>query len=214
LFATVAARLLPFAARFTLTFLLLLVLWPFVSPLYARTMATAGGKLLVTVSLLPSGSHLEVRDRRVWIFRPVTKVDGSRGVASVNVLDDATYFNCVLLASLIVATPSLRWSATAKALGLGLALLASLHFADLYVKLKWTAIYPGLRLYGVVPEAASPATVKLYEWLYAFFSVIGFGLFPILVWIGVVGLWWPRRGSNAVRTTGRRRAASGEQPEK
>ncbi len=214
MFATVAARLLPFAARFTLTFLLLLVIWPFVSPLYARTMAAAGGKLLNTVSLLPSGSHLEVRDRRVWIFRPVTKVDGSRGLAGVNVLDDATYFNCVLLASLIVATPSLRWSATAKALGLGLALLASLHLADLYVKLKWTAIYPGLRLYGVVPEAASPATVKLYEWLYAFFSVIGFGLFPILVWIGVVGVWWPRRGSNAVQTTGRRRTASGEQPEK
>ncbi|HZY30057.1 MAG TPA: hypothetical protein VFF86_00300 [Candidatus Methylomirabilis sp.] len=208
MFATVAARLLPFAARFTLTFLLLLVLWPFVSPLYARTMATAGGKLLDTVSLLPSGSHLEVRDRRVWIFRPVTKVDGSRGLAGVNVLDDATYFNCVLLASLIVATPSLRWSATAQALGLGLALLASLHFADLYVKLKWTAIYPGLRLHGILPEAASPATVKLYEWLYAFFSVIGFGLFPILVWIGVVRLCWPRRGSNARQRHGKRRKAN------
>jgi hypothetical protein len=34
--------------------------------------------------------------------------------------------------------------------------------------------------------------LRIYEWLYAFFSVIGFGLFPILVWIGVVSLWWPR----------------------
>ena len=194
---TLAARLLPFAARFILTFLLFLAVWPVVSPLYARAMAAAGGTLLHAVSSLPPGSRLEAKDRRVWIFRPVTKVDGSFGMAGVNVLDDSTYFNGVLLASLIVATPFLRWPAKVKAFGLGLSLLASLHFADLYVKLRWTAIFPGLRLQGVVPEPASAVTVKLYEWLYAFFSVIGFGLFPILVWIGVISLWWARGGEGA-----------------
>ncbi len=202
--ATLAARLLPFAARFLLTFALLLAVWSFVSPLYARGMAAAGGTLLDAASLLPPGSRLEARDRRVWIFRPVTKTDGSRAVAGVNVLDDATTFNFVLLISLIAATPSLRWRGQAKALCLGLAVLALLHLADLYVKLRWTAIYPGLRQVGVIPEAASPATVKIFEWLYAFFSVLGFGLFPILVWIGAVSLWWPRGTLSPSQITARK----------
>lgn len=212
MFATLAARLLPFAARFLLTFLLLLALWPLASPLYARAMAAAGGAVLDTVSLLPPGSHLEARDRRVWIFRPVTKVDGSPGMAGINVLDDSTYFNFVLLASLIAATPSLGWPGKAKAFALGGALLAFLHLADLYVKLRWTAIFPGLRLHGVVPEAASPATVKSYEWLYAFFSVIGFGLFPILVWVGVMSLWWARGGQAPGKTDGKKRTGSEGRP--
>jgi len=195
LLATLAAKLLPFAGRFILAFALLLAVWPLLSPLYAEVMAAAGRRLLTATSLLSPRSRLEVRDRRVWIFRPVTKVDGSPGVAGVNVLDDASYFNAVLLAALIVATPALPWLAKAKGLALGLTSLAILHLADLYVKLRWTALFPGLRLHGVIPEAASPATVKTYEWLYAFFSVIGFGLFPILVWIGVLGLWWPRNPS-------------------
>ncbi len=202
MFTTLADRLLAFAARFLLAFLLLLAIWPFASPLYARAMAAAGGAVLDRLSLLPPGSHLEARDRRVWIFRPVTKADGSQGMAGINVLDDATYFNFVLLASLIVATPSIGWSGKAKAFCLGSVVLASLHLADLYVKLKWTGTYPGLRGYGVIPEAASPAALKSYEWLYAFFSVIGFGLFPILVWIGVISLWWARGAKDAARTRG------------
>jgi hypothetical protein len=195
LFAALATSLLRFAARFLLIFLLLLALWPFVSGLYARATAAAGGTVLRAVSLLPTGSHLEARDRRVWIFRPVTKVDGSRGMAGVNVLDDATFFNSLLLASLIVATPSLGWASRLKALCLGGALLWFTHLADLYVKLKWIAIYPGLRQHGVVPDPASPATLTIFEWLYAFFSLLGFGLFPILIWIAVVGLWWPFDGA-------------------
>lgn len=167
-------------------------------------MAAAGGTLLNAASLLPHGSHLEARERRVWIFRPVTKVDGSRGTAGINVLDDSTYFNFALLISLIAATPSLRWLEKAKAFCLGGGVLACLHLADLYVKLRWTAIYPGLREHGVIPEAASAATVKMYEWLYAFFSVIGFGLFPILVWIGVVSVWWPRDAKNPGQVTVRK----------
>lgn len=195
MFAALASRLFPFAARFLVTFVLLLAIWPFVSPLYARATAAAGGTVLKALALLPTGSHLEARDRRVWMFRPVTKVDGSRGMAGVNVLDDTTFVNLLLLPSLIVATPSLGWMNRAKALGLGAGLLWLLHLADLYVKLKWISIFPGLSLHGVVPDAASPATLKLFEWLYAFFSVIGFGLFPILVWIGVVSLCWRREGA-------------------
>jgi hypothetical protein len=200
LFAALASRLLPFAGRLLVTFLILLALWPFVSPLYARAMAAAGTTVLTTLSVLPPGSHLEARDRRVWVFRPVTKVDGSPGTAGMNVLDDNTYFNFVLFISLIAATP-LPWIRKAKAAALGAAVLGSLHLVDLYVKLKWTAIYPGLRAHGVVPEPASAATLKVLEWLYAFFSVLGFGLFPILIWIGVVSLWWDRGKKNLTPLT-------------
>ncbi len=197
--ATLAGSLLPSAGRFIVAFLLLLACWRAISPWYASAIAAGAGRLLHALSLIPPGSRLEARDQRVWIFRPVTKIDGSPGMAGVNVLDDATYFNAVLLASLIAATPALRWATKAKALGLGVGLLASLHLADLYVKLKWTAISPALPRLGVTPEAASLATVKLYEWLYAFFSIMGFGLFPILVWIGAVSLWWPRGKKEATR---------------
>lgn len=197
MFRALAARPVSFALRFLLTFLLLLAVWRFISPFYARAMAVAGQGLLRAVSLLPTGSRLEARENRVWIFRPVTKTDGTSAMAGINVLDEATYFNLVILLSLIVATTFLSWSAMAGASAIGLAILALLHLSDLYVKLKWTAIFPGLRLSGVVPEVASPLTLKTFEWLYAFFSLFGFGLFPIVIWVGVVNLWWDRGRTKA-----------------
>lgn len=197
MFRALAARLFRSALWFFLTFLLLLALWPLISPLYARATAAAGGAILRSISLLPPGGRLEARENRVWIVRPVTKLDGTRATARINVLDEGIYFNLVILLSLIVATPFLSWSAKGRASVIGLAILWLLHLSDLYVKLKWTAIYPGLRLAGVLPEAASPITVKTFEWLYAFYSVIAFGLFPLVVWLGVVSIWWNRAGIGA-----------------
>lgn len=197
MFRALGARPFSFALRFLLTFLLLLAVWRFISPFYARAMAVTGQGLLRTVSLLPPGSRLEARENRVWVFRPVTRADGTSAMAGINVLDEAIYFNLVILLSLIVATPSLRWSAMAGASAIGLAVLALLHLSDLYVKLKWTAIFPGLRLSGVIPDVASPLTLKVFEWLYAFFSLFGFGLFPVVIWIGVVSLWWDRGRTKA-----------------
>jgi hypothetical protein len=197
LFRALAPKLLSFTLQFLLTFLLLLALWPFTSPLYARFTAAAGGTLLRTIALLPSGGHLEARENRVWVFRPVTRIDGTTATAGVNVLDEATYFNLVILVSLIVATPSLGWGGKGGAAASGVVVLWLLHLTDLYVKLKWTAIFPGLRLRGVVPEPATLVTVKTFEWLYAFFSVVGFGLFPILVWLGVARLWRKRESAAA-----------------
>ena len=188
MFRALAARLLPFVLRFSLTFLLLFALWPVVSPYYARAMAVTGQALLKTLALMPPEGHLEVRENRVWVFRPVRRSDGTQATAGVNVLDEGTYFNLVILLALVAATPTLDWKGKGTASGLGLAILGLLHLSDLYVKLRWTAIFPDLRSSGVIPEAASPLVLKTYEWLYAFYSVIGFGLFPILVWIGVVSL--------------------------
>ena len=187
-----AAKVLPFSIWFLLTFAALLALWRFISPLYAEAMAVTGQRVLETVSLLSQGSRLVARDNRVWVARPVTRTDGTAATAGINVLDEATYFNLVILLSLIVATPALSWRRKGLASLVGLAVLAVLHLLDLYVKLKWTAIYPGLRMSGIMPEPASPITLKTFEWLYAFFSVIGFGLFPIVIWIGVVSLWTAR----------------------
>jgi len=185
-------RLGPFAVRFALAFLLLLAVWRFFSPFYAQGMAAIGQTLLTATGTLPPGSQLEARDRRVWVTRPVTKVDGSQGMATVNVLDDATYVNIVLLAALTIATPVLAWPARAKVFLAGGAALSILHLIDLAIKLRWTAVYPGLPARGVIPEAASPVAVKAYEWMFAFFSVNGFGLFPILVWFAATAFWWPR----------------------
>ena len=204
MFRVLAAKLLPFAIRFLVTFLLLLILWPVVSPFYARAMAASGQALLRTISLLPRGSRLEARQNRVWILRPVTKIDGTRAMAGINVLDEGTYFNLVILISLVVATPSLRWWKKGVVAATGLAMLWLLHLADLYVKMKWTAVHPGLRQSGVIPEAASPIVLKIFEWLFAFFSVIGFGLFPILVWLGVTWLWLKRGVAGANSASERR----------
>lgn len=191
--ATLRARIGPFAAWFAITLLLLLAVWRFLSPFYAQGMATVGQTILNATGMLPLDSHLEARDRRVWIVRPVTKSDGSAGMATVNVLDDATYVNIILLVSLTVATPLLGLAAKAKVCLAGGAGLSILHLADLYIKLRWTALYPGLQAHGMMPEAAHPFTVKLYEWFYAFFSVNGFGLFPILLWFSAAAFWWPQQ---------------------
>ncbi len=188
-----ASRVLPFSIWFLLTFVALLALWRFISPFYAEAMAVTGQQVLSTLSLISRESRLVARDNRVWVVRPVTKVDGTSATAGLNVLDEGTYFNLVILLSLIVATPGLSWRRKGLASLISFAMLAVLHLLDLYVKLKWTAIYPGLRLSGVIPEPASPITLKTFEWTFAFFSVIGFGLFPIVIWIGVVSLWKAQR---------------------
>jgi len=193
LLATLRARIGHFAVWFTIALLLLLAVWRFLSPFYAQGMATVGQTLLNATGMLPPDSHLEARDRRVWIVRPVTKSDGSAGMATVNVLDDATYVNIILLVSLTIATPLLGLAAKAKVCLAGVAGLSILHLTDLYIKLRWTALYPGLQAHGMMPEAAHPFTVKLYEWFYAFFSVNGFGLFPILLWFAAAAFWWPRQ---------------------
>lgn len=198
-------RLGPFAARFALALLLLLAVWRFLSPLYAQGMAAIGQTVLAATGMLPPGSQLEARDRRVWVTRPVTKLDGSQGTATVNVLDDATYVNIVLLTALTIATPLLAWPARAKVFLTGGAALSVLHLIDLAIKLRWTAVYPGLPAHGVMPEAASPVAVKAYEWVFAFFSVNGFGLFPILVWFAAVAFWWPQPAQTVEVKPGRRR---------
>lgn len=187
-----------------MTFLLLFALWPVVSPFYARAMAATGQAVLKAVALLPPEGRLETRDNRVWVFRPVTRNDGTTATAGINVLDEGTYFNLVILLALIAATPSLRWKAAAGATVTGLAILSLTHLSDLYVKLRWTAIFPGLRASGVVPDAASPLVLKTFEWLFAFYSVIGFGLFPILIWIGVAWLWMGRDAGDVSVTRARK----------
>lgn len=188
MFKALAARLFPFLLRFSLTFLLLLALWPVVSPYYGRAMAATGQTIFRTLALLPPEARLEMRENKVWVIRRVTRSDGTAATAGVNVLDEGTYFNLVILLALITATPTLNWKARGAASVIGLAILGLLHLSDLYVKLRWTAVFPGLHGSGLIPEAASPLTVALFEWLYAFYSVIGFGLFPILIWIGAISL--------------------------
>jgi len=99
----------------------------------------------------------------------------------------------ILFASLVLATPGWPLRQRLRLLGIGLALLALAEFAFFistveYSQRRALPTSTGTVLY---PEGYSRAKDIIATWIYYFFQTMGRGLFPILAYVGVVGVAWP-----------------------
>jgi hypothetical protein len=104
-------------------------------------------------------------------------------------------YSLALAAALILATPG--WSAAERArrLGLALGLLALAEWAFFLVTVEHTQAHPVPTQQGaVLPPGFSPARQVLWGTLYAFFQVMGRGLFPLLIYLGLVAFAWSPPG--------------------
>lgn len=156
--------LVQFALRFLLYFLLLTFLWIALGPLYAALIFT-GANLVFQLDNPPVA-----RVREFYAYR-VTET----GDVPVFAFERyGLFFNAVVLAALLMATPGLVWPSRLRRVALGMALLAVAHVLFVVFQVKASFVNMGLL-------SMSPPAAYAYNWLAVLFGTLGEGLFPLLI---------------------------------
>ncbi len=101
-------------------------------------------------------------------------------------------YDLILFASLMLATPGWPLLQRLRLIGIGLALLTLAEFAFFlstieYSQLRTVSTSPRVILY---PPGYSRTKEVAATWIYYFFQTMGRGLFPLLVYVGVIGVAW------------------------
>jgi hypothetical protein len=160
-------------------------------PAYAHLFAALGRPLIPAIETTP-GTTYWVEGATVWTTRslidPATrrtfrfKVELWKGNAS---------YDLILLASLILATPGWSIRQRIRLLGLALALLTLAEFAFFLSTIEYSQLRSVPTQTGMLyPAGYSRAKEIVSTWVYYFFQTMGRGLFPLLVYVGVVGVAW------------------------
>jgi len=101
-------------------------------------------------------------------------------------------YDLILLAALILATPGWSLRERGRLLALGLALLTLAEFAFFLATIEYSRLRPVTTPTGSVlfPAGFSRPKEILATWVYYFFQTMGRGLFPLVVYLGMVGITW------------------------
>jgi hypothetical protein len=190
-----------FLLRFTLAFVLLALGWWILAPAYAHLLVMLGRPLIPVIEH-GAGTTYWVEGATAWTsrsaFDPATqkleifKFELWRGYAS---------YDLILLAAGILATPGWSLRQRGRLLGLGLVLITLTEFAFFlsaieYSKLRLLPTSSGSVL---LPPGFSRPKQILYTWIYYFFQTMGRGMFPLLIYLGMVGFTWGAVGERAPR---------------
>jgi hypothetical protein len=199
-----------FLVRFALAFVVLALAWWALAPAYAYLLmglARAVAPVVETsaetrysvekASILTTRSFFDPATQRPLFFR----VELWNGYAS---------YDLILLAALILVTPGWPLRQRARLFVLGLVLVTLVEFAFLLSTIKYSQLKPVTNAAGVVllPEGFSRPKQVLFTWLYYFFQTMGRGLFPLLIYAGMIGVAWkPREARPSPAERPARRAA-------
>jgi hypothetical protein len=182
-----------FLLRFALAFVVLALGWWALAPLYAHLLVMLGRPVIRMIENVP-GTTYWVEDATIWttrsFFDPATperpatfKMELWRGYAN---------YDLILLAALILATPGWSLRQRGRLLGLGLVLTTLAEFAFFLSTIQYSQLQPVPGGTGSVllPVGFSRARQIVFTWVYYFFQTMGRGLFPLLIYWGMVGLTW------------------------
>jgi SEC-C motif len=189
-----------FLLRFGLAFILTAVAWVGVpgsplalGPAFVNLLAALGRPLTPAIEAT-AGTTYWVEGATVWTTRsfvdPATrrpirfKVELWKGYAS---------YDLILFASLILATPGWPLRQRLRLLGIGLALLTLAEFAFFISTIEYSQHRSLPTSTGSVLYPLGYSRVKdiVATWVYYFFQTMGRGLFPLLAYVGVIGVAWP-----------------------
>ena len=115
-------------------------------------------------------------------------------------------YDLILLTSLILATPGWSLRQRGRLLAIGLVLITLTEFAFFLSTIEYVQLRPVVTRAGsmLVPEGSSRAKQIVASWVYYFFQTMGRGLFPLLIYWGMIGFTWkpsePRRIEAPLRT--------------
>ena len=181
-----------FLLRFALAFVVLALAWWALAPAYAyllmglaRAVAPVVETSAETRYAVESASVLTTRT----FFDPATqrplffRVELWNGYAS---------YDLILIAALILVTPGWSLRQRGRLLAIGLVLVTLVEFAFLLSTIKYSQLKPVTSQSGAVllPDGFSRPKQVLFTWLYYFFQTMGRGLFPLLIYAGMIGAAW------------------------
>jgi SEC-C motif-containing protein len=195
----------PVLLRFALAYGLLALGWLVLAPAYAHLLASLGRPLIPVLESTPRSTYT-VERARVVAVRRVPEPGGERVMLLAQELwRGYANYDLVLLAALILATPGWSLRQRSRLLGLGLGLLTLAEIAFFLVAIEATQLQAVGGRGGAVrfPGFSRPRQV-LFTWLYYFFQIMGRGLFPLLIYWGMIAIAWRPPGQHgAERAVGR-----------
>lgn len=189
-----------FLLRFVGGFVLSVLLWAAVAPVYASLLA-AMARPLIPVLERARGTRYLVEGSTIVAVRPIL-LPQQRGLVERREplwVPDQNY-GLVLIAALVLATPGWSLRRRARALGASLALITLTQFATVIVNVQYIQRSPFETQYGsfsLVPPGESPVQHALFQWLYTFLAMVGPGLFALLVYWALIAFTWGRADGSA-----------------
>lgn len=178
--------------RFALAFVVLAVAWWALAPTYAQLLVMLGRPLIPVLEYVP-GTTYWVEDATVWttrsVFDPATR---RPTVFKVELWKGYSSYDLILLTALILATPGWSLRQRGRLLGLGLVLITLTEFAFFLSTIEYSQLRPLPDQGGsmLVPPGFSRPRQIVFTWVYYFFQTMGRGLFPLLIYWGMLGLTW------------------------
>jgi len=181
-----------FLLRFALAFIVLALAWWALAPVYAQFLAMLGRPLIPAIENT-AGTTYWVEGGTVYtkrsFFDPATqrplnfKVEIWKGYSS---------YDLILLSALILATPGWTLRQRGRLLGLGLLLITVTEFAFFLSTIEYSQLRPMPGQTGslLLPAGFSRPKQIVFTWIYYFFQTMGRGLFPLLIYWGMIGLTW------------------------
>jgi hypothetical protein len=192
-----------FLLRFALAFVLMAfawVGWPGASgsgwlalgPAYAHLLVILARPLIPVIETTPVPTYW-VEGATVWTTRSFFDPATRRPVVfRVEIWKGYASYDLILLAALILATPGWSLRERGRLLALGLVLLTLAEFAFFLATIEYSRLRPVTTPTGSVlfPAGFSRPKEILATWVYYFFQTMGRGLFPLVVYLGMVGTTW------------------------
>ena len=188
-----------FLLRFALAFILTAVAWVGVpgssfalGPAFAHLFAALGRPLIPAIETT-EGTTYWVEGATVYTTRSFVDPATRRALRfKVEVWKGNSSYALILFASLMLATPGWSLRQRLRLLGIGLALLAVAEFAFFISTIEYSQhrslpMSTGTLLY---PVGYSRAKDVVSTWIYYFFQTMGRELFPLLTYVGVIGIAW------------------------
>jgi hypothetical protein len=204
-----------FLLRFALAFLVLGLGWWLLAHNYAHLLALLGR---------PFVPFIERQAETIY------RVEGATILATRSLTDPATQkpvqfefelwkgyasYDVILLVALIVATPGWPLARRVRLIGIGLVLITLTELAFYLSTIEFSQLRPLRSPSGSVilqPGFSRPRQV-VFTWVYYFFQAMGRGMFPLLIYLGMVGITWgtvdqrgPRRPPRTARSPNPKRS--------
>jgi hypothetical protein len=183
------AGLLRFTVLFLVFFVLIALVWPFVTPVYNALIVGIARPVFSLVES-PDVTVVKAQGSSIFIYRDEP---GMRDPAPFSDYSHYVYFGLVPLLALFLATPNLgRWKRAQLTL-MGFALLAFFHVIYLVGSVELTYVFVGCSAVGAV-------AYRFLDWMQVLLRIL-WEVSPLMIWMILTFKYWGKRLLENKRTT-------------
>jgi hypothetical protein len=182
-----------FLLRFALVFIALAIAWSWVlAPVYAQFLAMLGRPVIPAIENT-AGTTYWVEGATVYTKRSFVDPTAPRPIEfKIEIWRGYSSYDLILLTALILATPGWSLRQRGRLVGLGLLLITATEFAFFLSTIEYLQVRPVPGLSGslLYPAGFTRPKQVVFTWIYYFFQTMGRGLFPLLIYWGMIGFTW------------------------